>query len=295
MAVHSMTGFGRGTAASQNYRFEVTLRTVNHRFLDLSIRGPELVREVEGELRAQIEAVIGRGRVELQINVEGAGAASRRVRVDQNLLAGIQATNESLQQEGVVEGGLPRLVDLLKVPGLIDLDALPGEVLEEDRVALAKAIDGALAEVLAMRQSEGEAIRAALVKAMTQLTEAHRHIMTRRLDVAERLRQRLEERLGTLLGDQELEPSRLAQEVALLVEKSDITEELERWSGHIDATGAALEQRGPLGKRLDFLAQELLREINTVGSKARDLEVAEQVIAAKLACESLREQIQNVE
>ncbi len=293
--MRSMTGFGAGEAESSRVHYGVTLRAVNHRFLDLAFRLPAVLRPYEPRLRKQLEQELSRGRVEVTVEVSPRSDAGREVSLDLELLGALENALEPLRERGT-KWEAPSWAELVRVPGLIDLGTSHvAEILPDDEAALDEAVEHALSALVTMRREEGGSIREALLRIVGSLRDTLGDIEARREEVIAETRSKLEQRLATALQDTQIEEARLAQEVAVLVEKSDVTEEVDRWAGHLDAMEAALAQEGPVGKRLDFLAQELLREVNTVGSKARDLSIASCVVESKLACEALREQVLNVE
>lgn len=295
--MRSMTGFGRGVDQSEWWSFTVSVRCVNHRFLDFSLRCREAFRPWENELRRAAEEELSRGRIEVTVDAERRSGSEGAMALDDDVLGRLEELLDTLEDRR----GRPVTVtlgDVFRVPGLVAQEtAREEEVDDADRKALLAAFVKAVDGVLRMRREEGQAIQASLGKALEQLEAALTAIESRREEWVEELSSRLEAKLQRLLEDRGVvvESSRYVQEAALLTERSDITEELERWAGHLAAVRRTVEEPGPHGKKLDFLAQEILREINTVGSKARDLTIAERVVEAKLASEALREQIQNVE
>lgn len=295
--MRSMTGFGRAVAATERWQFTVSVRSVNHRFLDVSLRCRDAFRPLEGRLRRAAEGQLHRGRVEVSVESERLDVAARSMTLNDSALLGLDRLLATFRERGG-PGVTVTLGDLLRVPGLVEQGDGQADVVDEaDEAALLQAFQQAVESLIAMREVEGENLRDALLRAVDQLEEALADIEARREEWVRELADRLTRRLERLLADRgvAVEPSRFVQEAAVLTERSDITEELERWAGHVSAVRQNLTAPGPHGKKLDFLAQEILREVNTVGSKARDLTIAERVVDAKLASEALREQIQNVE
>ena len=292
--MRSMTGFGQAGGENARHAVTVTVRAVNHRFLELRLALGDDYRASEEALRSLLAGELTRGRVDAVVEIRALAARPARVRVDREVVRAAHAAVEELFEGGLVgekltAGDLLRLPEALVVERDHDLwDAadqalvleVAGEVLAQ-LVAARRAEGAALAAVLARRLDE----LAAVVETLTRLREASRQA------TSENLRARLDE----LLGASGIEPARLAQEAALLVERSDVAEELDRLGSHCRHFRELLDAPGAAGKRLDFLAQEIGRELNTVGAKCRDAAMTRAVLDGKLLCEQLREQVQNVE
>ncbi len=293
--IRSMTGFGRGEASSEVSTITVEARSVNHRHLDPAIRLPRTLASLEPRVRRVLSQRLERGRVDLAVQLgAGAGVSIERVAIDTALaheyaerarglsselgLAGDVSITWVLERSGVVR---------LEEPELPDAEAL-WPTLE---AALTRAID-ALVE---QRTTEGAAMAAELSALRVELT-SHAEAMTVRAPVgAARREARLRERIKALLEGAGVDEGRILTEVAVWAEKSDVTEELARLRAHLDQLGLTLDKGGPVGRALDFLLQELNREVNTVASKADDLELSQTALAAKGVLEKMREQVQNLE
>ena len=294
--IRSMTGYGEGTAELLGLRVTVAVRSVNNRFADLRLRLPPEWIGLEPELRRRILARVRRGRVEMVLNLERANGAAQ-ARLNRSLADAVAAAAQALKDEYGATGTLD-LPTLLCIPGMIQNGAAaPGA-----DVALHDAIDAALAAALAAFESErlreGEGLRRDLVARLERMEGLVANVETRARILPELVRRRLSDRVRAF-ADQvaEIDPARLAQEVAFLVDRSDVTEELVRLGGHLCQARTVLAQPDgePVGKRLDFLLQEIGRETNTVGSKASDLEISRLVLELKGEAEKVREQVQNLE
>ena len=316
MPIRSMTGFGVADRSwsERGLRVRVEIRSVNARFLEIKLRQPFGVA-VEHELRRAVEARLGRGRVDVSVRVEGVGEAAgdaganasdnlRNLGVDpervQPVLAALTNLADSAYQASF-QVSHPTSLELLRF--LISSGAAKGpatEALDEAPPFLPELVDEALARLLGMREAEGEALATTLTKLFAELegsvATAERSLAGER----ERLHGQLGERVDALLarvGAGTLDRERLAQEIALLVVRGDVAEELARIASHLDQARAVL--RAPAeagqGKTLDFLSQELLREVTTIGSKITSHTGSGVVIAAKGSIERIREQVQNVE
>jgi len=294
-----MTGFGRAQLESNGTRVTVTVQSWNHRHADLVFRLPERLRGLESKLKARVAERVQRGRCEITVRVEGAESAGRW-RLDREALESLLDQARDLVAAGRIEPKVS-LGDLLRSPFVVSesvgADAGPGGEESVDESALLSGLDAALAELCAVRAGEGGRLAVALRAGASGLARLASELAERRNVVAGELEAGLRRRLDQILpgGSQAVPAERLAQEVVLLVERSDVEEELERLRGHLEALEESVATDGAVGKRLDFLVQEIQRELSTLGAKARDLELTRRVIDAKVINEQLREQIQNVE
>lgn len=294
MAVRSMTGYGSASTELPDHRLSVELRSVNHRFADVRLHLPAELAAEEGALRRRLLERVRRGRLELGVRLESIpGVASERL--NRPLVTELLRAAETLRQDFGVAGE-PDLGMLLRVPGILGETA---EVLwgESEREALERTVDGALDALDAERRREGELLRQELSARLAAMADLVERIRAQAALVPDRLRRRLLERLAALGAEVALEPTRVAQEAVLLAERSDVTEELVRLAGHVAAARELLDRPDgePLGKRLDFLVQEIHREVNTISSKAGELEVSRHALALKAETEKVREQVQNLE
>lgn len=291
--VRSMTGFGRGEAVRERYKATVEARTVNHRFLDVAIRLPKAACAFEDKLRGMVGARLTRGRVDVFVGLEEVGEGRRPVKVDIPLARGYQQALEELRSELGLPGEVT-LATLLDMPGVVAVQ----ETTDPEAVwaALEAAATAALAEIVAMREAEGERLAADLKGRLAEVAERVGAVEARAPEVAVEFRERLEQRVREALGEVPLDEGRLLQEVALLSDRLSIAEELVRLRSHLVEAGRMLD--GPessVGRKFEFLLQEMNREINTIGSKANDVQIAREVIAVKAELEKLREQVQNIE
>ncbi|MEM8930976.1 MAG: YicC/YloC family endoribonuclease [Acidobacteriota bacterium] len=292
--MRSMTGFGQGSAEGAQCRVTVTLRAVNHRYLDVVIRARDEASVAERPLRDLLTGRLERGRVEAGVEVEFLGERPTEIVVDRALLGGLRATVDELAGQDLIARDLT-LADLLRVPDAIRLDA-SGAAWGDDEIAL--VLDAgvrALDELIEARAAEGASLHAALLERIEGLEAVHGQMVERAAGLPEQMAASLRERIAKLLDDVEPDPQRLAQEVAVLVDRADIAEELDRLASHLEHFRDLAERSGSLGKRLDFLGQEIFRELNTLGAKCRDAELVRHVLDGKVLCEQIREQVQNVE
>ena len=293
--IRSMTGYGRAEVAGVRLSLSVECKSLNHRHLDIALRLPRALSAFELDARRLIQGAVQRGRVEVSVGVaplEGAPAADLTINMAQ-----ARAYTEMVRRAGddLRLGGVPTLQWLLEQPGVITREEQTPLSAEEGWPLLHDGLEKALGELRLRRDAEGAALDTELRALLTVLRE-HVGVMAARGPAAtERKQQRLRERVQALLGGTPLDEARLATEVAMWAEKSDIAEELTRLRAHVSEFARLLDEDDAVGRTLDFLLQEMNREVNTVGSKADDLELSQAAIAAKSTLEKLREQAQNVE
>ena len=280
-----MTGFGRGSADAGERRLRVEIRSVNHRGLDLKIRSGESDAFCDSEIARAVRAAVERGAVTVLIRDESAAASAG---IDAARVRALHGVLEQLRQELKIDEPVT-LRTVGAYLGSSHGSALSGETLWE---LLRPAVAAALKELTAMRAREGAALAVDLEARRVHLGEMAATLRARAATLPEKFAQRLQERLA---GQTAIEPARLAQEVALMAERLDVTEELVRLETHLGHLGEILKGKGAVGRKLDFVVQEIGRELNTVASKAQDAEMAAVVIDAKAELEKLREQAQNVE
>lgn len=292
--MRSMTGYGRGEAERSGTRAVAEIRSVNHRFLDLKLRGSNVGLELEDKLRARIKSKLSRGSVTLTLRVD-AGGADRDVVVDVQSARRIHRSLRALADDL----GVDRPQDLTlvcSVPGVISVgEADPSESLA---AASSAATDAALDALVGMRQHEGDILAEDLRRRLDKLGELCGGLEKNASVAPGEAQRRLTERIDRLLRNTkvDIDPGRLAQEVALLADRLDVTEELVRVRAHIDQLRSLMEtSKKPVGRRLDFLVQELGREFNTVASKSQSADTSSLVVEAKAELEKVREQVQNIE
>jgi uncharacterized protein (TIGR00255 family) len=286
--ISSMTGYAAVTDESPVGGLSLDLRSVNHRYLDIQFRMPEELRLLESDLRERIAARVSRGKVECRISFTVPPTLAA-MRLDEILLSRLAELDEKVRV-AVPDAQSMRVIDVLRWPGILGSDELPVDILREKCLQL---IDRACADLGAAREREGEKLKAILLERADSI-EA---IVT---DLAPRIPQLVstyEEKLSARLREAMIDPEndRLKQEVVMFASKIDVDEELQRLTTHISELRRILGKGGTVGKRLDFLMQELNREANTLGSKASDVLVTQGAMNLKVLIEQMREQIQNIE
>ncbi len=291
----SMTGFGGGEATNGSITVMIELRSVNHRFLDVSLKLPGSLAVYEGDIRKFLKDNVARGRVtvaaQLQVAQEQEDAGLDPDRLAEGL-AMIRQAAAALEKETGTNHPVT-LDHLLNVPDLFRAEEQDLEV-EDVRQALNAALTGAHQGLMEMKKAEGQALVDEMRQRLKTLSGYLKEVEKLAPQAAVEVQARLDERLAKILTDQ-IDPQRLAQEVALLADKANINEECERLGIHIDHFNAALDKGGQVAKRLNFLLQEMHREVNTMGSKTNLMDITQLVIGMKDEVESMREQIQNLE
>jgi uncharacterized protein (TIGR00255 family) len=292
--IRSMTGFGRAEARDTALLVSVEVRSVNHRHLDIALRMPRALASLEPDARRLVQSRLERGRVDVSVQFWAtAGTALQQIRVDAALArAWIDEARGLAQALGLTSD--VSLAWVLERPGVTRVEDVDAESAPA-WPTLTQALSGALDQLVARREMEGEALAAEL-RALHASLGTTVEQMTARLPAAlARRTDRLRERIRALLGDIAVDEARLATEVAVWAERTDISEELARLRAHLDQFLSTLDKGGPVGRLFDFLIQEMNREINTVAAKADDLDLSQAAIAAKGILEKMREQVQNLE
>jgi uncharacterized protein (TIGR00255 family) len=291
----SMTGFGRGSAMGDGFAAGVEIKTVNNRYLDVHVRGPQEISALEMDVRKRVNARLSRGRVDLNINFDRTGEASS-YQINQAVVAAYVDALREIQHQFNLSGDID-VSAIARLPGA--LSSPRNELTDEMIGGIESAIDQALDNLEQMRTVEGETLANEMRNRLQTILQKIPVIESAAAGLADAYQQRLQKRISELTSRSgqaiELDPSRLAQEVAYLADRSDITEELARLRSHVEQFGEALESDEEVGKRLDFLLQELNREANTVLSKSTEISIKEAALAIKAEVEKLREQVQNVE
>jgi len=289
-----MTGFGRGVVQETDFAVTVELKTVNNRFLDISLRLSSEMQALESTVKRQIGNRLSRGRVEVNLTYER--TAEINYELNRPMIAGYLAAMREMQEEFSLAGE-PDLNVVARLPNVL----LPkkDDLSVEFIVGVERALLTALDDLEKMRENEGEMLRNELGFRLTEIENRLPAIETESAGVAEEYRVRLTKKISEFLAKSdsqiEIDQGRLAQEVAYLADRSDISEEIQRLRSHIEHFRQIMSEEKEVGKRLDFLTQELNREANTIASKTTNLVVKENALAIKSEIEKIREQVQNVE
>jgi uncharacterized protein (TIGR00255 family) len=289
----SMTGYGRAEARGAELAVSVEARSLNHRFLEISVKSPRSLFVHEPEVRRVVQSRLARGRVDLAVSARRIAGSRSVVRTDAGLAAeyvhGARALAANLGLAGDILVG-----DVLRLPGVVTVeDAEEDET--ECRVLLKEALQHALDELGRMRLAEGALLAAEIAGHLTAFQAWAERLERDSPSVLEAVRQRAKARIGALLGEAPVDPARIAQEAAIWAAKSDAAEEIARLRAHCARFRDLLAAGGPAGRQLDFLAQEMQREVNTLAAKVDDAAVIARILEARATVERLREQVQNVE
>jgi uncharacterized protein (TIGR00255 family) len=292
--IDSMTGFGRGEAAVGNASGAVELRSVNSRFCEVSVRLPRNLSEYETDVQARIKQQFSRGRISVQAQVETSTGDVLPIQVDpEGVRAYMSILNDLRAQAGITAP--VRLEHLLNYSDIFTSPDPPVDEHESMWKAVSEALDGAIEELRRMRRQEGSALLADLEQRIEAIDRQLGRVEDRAPMRVEEARERLNRRLGELMEDDRLDRDRLELEIALLADRVDVTEECVRLRSHLELFRQSLNSETPEGRKLNFIAQEINREVNTIGAKANDSEIAHIAVEMKDELEKIREQVQNVE
>ena len=295
--IKSMTGFASLTRDDERGTIGVTIRAVNHRFLDLQLRLPTPLASLEPPLRALVQKRLGRGRVEIGVSLQSRQVSAPRIELNAEFAQALSAAMDQARTQGLITGTLTP-GDLLRLPQALTIqEQMPeaGVLAESLGAPVESAVDEAIVQLETMRVREGQHLRVDLDARKALLANLILRIAGAADQGRAELEARLMERARELAGALPIDQASLAQEVVRVAQRSDISEEVTRFHGHLAHWDALSDSPEPCGRKLDFLLQEMNREINTIGSKADGLQVSEVVIQAKAEMEKMREQVQNVE
>ncbi|HEX2164786.1 MAG TPA: YicC/YloC family endoribonuclease [Thermoanaerobaculia bacterium] len=296
--MRSMTGFGQATAGDERRQVTVTLRSVNHRFLEVRLRLPDEARASEAAVQELFAEELFRGRVEAAAEARRTGERAVEVEVDRQVVMAAHAAFEELVGGGLLAQQLTA-GDLLRLPEAVTVRTAADRWEEADHALLVTAARAARDQLVGGREAEGEKLARALGERLDELAAVAADLAgladAARSEAAAGLAARVEELLAAAGSGARLDPGRLEQELALLADRGDVREELDRLAAHLEHFRELVAAPGAVGKRLDFLTQEVLRELNTLGAKCRNAAMTRRVLDGKVLVEQLREQVQNVE
>jgi len=290
--IQSMTGYGRGVSRSDGGAVTAEMKAVNHRYCEVQSRCPRRFSPLEERLRSYLTETLGRGKIDLYIKVEQGEDAGADLRINKDLARRYREEIRDLAED----------LDLAMDFGVSGLIALPGVLSAAEReeapeaawLVLREAVDDALSQLTEMRVAEGKRLALDFCDKLELLESLRTDLLGYAGAVVDNYRQRLAARIGELMGQQPVDENRIIQEVAMIADRAGVDEELVRLDSHFRQFRALLEAEEPVGRKLDFLCQEINREVNTVGSKANDLSMTKIVVEMKSEVEKLREQVQNV-
>jgi uncharacterized protein (TIGR00255 family) len=296
--IKSMTGFASVSHEDERASIGVTVRSVNHRYLDVQLRVPQTLSQMEPRLRSCVQARVGRGRVEVAVSIQPRQEPVLKVSINEAFTRALAAAMETARQSGLVQGALMP-GDLLRFPQALTVREEAPELDEAGREALESAItsvvETALDELDVMRRHEGAMLRTDLDARKIGVLAAVEQVAGKAAAGEDMLRERLARRVNDLAAELAADPVAVAQEVVRFAARSDISEEVVRFRAHVQQWSTLSDGPEPCGRKLDFLLQEMNREVNTIGSKADGTGIAEAIIGIKAELEKMREQVQNVE
>ncbi|WP_404351429.1 YicC/YloC family endoribonuclease [Sutcliffiella horikoshii] len=290
--VKSMTGFGRAEAKQGSYQILVEMKSVNHRFCEINIRMPKQFLAMEEKMKKVVNSFLQRGRIEMFITIEGQDIHDKHLNVDWELLSAYIDSIHKVKDRYQISGSI-EINDILKLENVFTImETQTGmEAIEE---LLLEQVHSASKQLVAMRTAEGDQLKKDIITHLTFIENMSEQLSKLGPTVVEAYRLRLEKKLKEYLGSQ-IDEQRILAEAAIFADKADINEELKRINSHLGQFNQSLQSTDPVGRKLDFLVQELNREVNTIGSKANDANIANLVVEMKACLEKIKEQVQNIE
>lgn len=292
--IRSMTAFAKSMYEGKEFNLEVFIRTYNHRYLDTNLKLPLELIHLEGELRNLISRHLSRGRIEMTVRASFLKEGIYQVMINRGVVTKLLTELNLIKEENGIRGDID-LAAVMRIPGLIevqtDIQKISRDVLDE----IKEVVETCLKSLVQMRQQEGKTLAADIVERLKVLLRVVGSVEEAAREYPAQVRQTLEKSMKEILSGAAVDNARLFEEVAYYSERADVTEELVRLKSHIQQAEKLLNAQEPAGRKLDFLLQEILREINTIGSKCDLLAVSQAVIEMKTEVEKIREQVQNVE
>lgn len=291
--IKSMTGFGRCEVLKDSRKFTVELKSVNHRYLDVNIRMPKKLNFFETSIRTLLKSYANRGKVDIFITYEDLSQSQVSVKYNAALAAEYLKYLKQIEEEFGLENDI-RVSTLSRYPDVLSMEE---QSEDEDELwnGLKEALEGAFVQFVETRKKEGENLKQDILTKLSLLEEQVGYVEERSPQIVTEYRAKLEEKMKELLSDTQIDDNRIAAEVVLFADKICTDEEVVRLKSHIQHMRSTLEEEEGIGRKLDFIAQEMNREANTILSKANDLEVSNRAISLKTEIEKIREQIQNIE
>jgi uncharacterized protein (TIGR00255 family) len=289
-----MTGYGKGESSNDEIRIKVELKSVNNRYLDISVKLPRYLLYLEESIKRAVKEKLNRGKVDIFINLEYENISSLEVKVDIPLAMNFKKALEDLKEQLHLEDAI-RLNNILSVSDIIKTEKTE---LDDNTLwtLLKEATDAAVSNIVSMREAEGNQLKEDMLEKVFRIEELVGIIAEKAPLVVEEYKKKLNEKIVSLLDNPAIiDEDRLALEVAIFADKSSIDEEITRMKSHILQFKSIIEEDGAVGRKLDFLIQEFNREVNTIGSKSSDAEIANHVVELKSEIEKIREQVQNIE
>ena len=291
--IKSMTGFGHSQVSKEGYKVSLEIKSVNHRFLDPHIRIPRRYTLLEDRIREELKKFVNRGRLEVNINIEKIDESLRDIKLDKDLAIAYYYYLKELAEKLNISQEI-RVIDIFRLPEVFSLEEKE-ENWENLWAVLKEAITVAMEGLLLMRINEGQNLAHDIMKRNQFILSLVEKLESRSPIIAEENMERLRKRISELVSQQIIDENRILQEAAIFADKSSITEEIVRLKSHTGYLANLLKSDDPIGRKADFLVQEMFREINTIASKANDLEMSQMAVEVKAELEKIREQMQNIE
>ena len=290
--VNSMTGYGKSTLSINSREYQVEIKTVNHKYLDTSIRMPRCLSSLEEDVRKEIASNLKRGKVEVSINFENHGKNINNIVINTELAKDYIRSLKKLADEEGLEANI-EVTEITKLPDVLTIK----EDLDNDEIKkeLLQVVQDAVNQLIEMRKKEGQKISVAILEKIDKINSKIFDISSLSIGLIDEYIVKLEKRIKELLKTDDIDKSRLMQEVVIFADKCSVEEEVTRLKSHIEQLKELINSDGATGKKMDFLIQEMNREINTIGSKANNLDITNNVVEVKTIIEDIREQIQNIE
>lgn len=290
--VKSMTGYGKSSLSINSREYQVEIRTVNHKYIDTSIKMPRVISYLEEDIRKLVASKIKRGKIDISISFENYSEDGNDIRINTELAKMYIGNLKKLAEEENISANIEvteitRLPDVLTIKSNLDENQIKTELLQ--------TVEEAINQLINMRQSEGEKISRDILTKIEQIENKKQEIFSLSTGLIDEYVVKLEARIKELLKTEELDKSRLMQEVVIYADKCSVEEEITRLTSHIEQLRNLINVDEPSGKKMDFIIQEMNRETNTIGSKANNLEITNRVVDIKTILEDVREQIQNIE
>lgn len=290
--VKSMTGYGKSTLNVNSREYQVEIRTVNHKYSDISIKMPKIMSYLEDNIRKEISTQIKRGKIDISISFENYAQETNNVRINTELVKLYIRELRKLAKEENISANID-VIEISKFPDVLKIKCDFDENLIKEEIS--EALRDALNQVIKMRENEGTQIAGDILTKISQIESKTEEIFELSTGLIDEYVVKLEARVKELLKTDELDKSRLMQEIVIYADKCSVEEEITRMRSHILQLRNLLKVNEPVGKKMDFLIQEMNRETNTIGSKANNLEITNRVVDIKTILEDIREQIQNIE
>ena len=290
--IKSMTGYGKSSLSINSREYQVEIKTVNHKYIDTNIRIPRVISYLEEDIRKEICSKIKRGKVDISINFENYSKDGNDIRINTELAKMYIQNLKQLAEEENISANI-EVTDISKMPDVLVIKSNLDE--EQIKQEMLQAVNEAISQLIVMRENEGKKISDDIINKITEISRQIDEIFSLSTGLIDEYVVKLEARIKEILKTEELDKSRLMQEVVIYADKCSVEEEITRMRSHILQLKNLINSNEPVGKKMDFLIQEMNRETNTIGSKANNLEITNRVVNIKTILEDIREQIQNIE